>query len=83
MLRKIMSMLFTCLAYFGLDEFGTLHVYTHVQLMLSPPNGMFKIVAFIMIAGSRCLQISLLSSPTLMKRDFKTTSTSKRPDFSM
>jgi hypothetical protein len=37
----------------------------------------------IVISGSRRLQISSLSSPTLMKRDFKTTSTSKRPDFSI
>jgi hypothetical protein len=37
---------------------------------------------FIVISESRQLQISSLSSPSLMKRDFKTTSTSKRPDFS-
>jgi hypothetical protein len=36
---------------------------------------------FIVISESRRLQISSLSSPSLMKRDFKTTSTSKRPDF--
>jgi hypothetical protein len=38
--------------------------------------------AFIVISESKRLQISSLSSPSLMKRDFKTTSTSKRPDFS-
>jgi hypothetical protein len=32
--------------------------------------------------GIRRLQISLLISPTLMKRDFKTTSISRSPDFS-
>jgi hypothetical protein len=37
---------------------------------------------FIVISESRQLQISLLSSPSLMNRDFKTTSTLKRPDFS-
>jgi hypothetical protein len=45
-------------------------------------HGMFEIVTFIVISESRRLQISSLSSSTLMKRDFKTTSTSKRPDFS-
>jgi hypothetical protein len=43
---------------------------------------MFEIVTFIGISESRRLQISSLSSPSLMKRDFKTTSTSKGPDFS-
>jgi hypothetical protein len=42
----------------------------------------FKIVTFIVILELRWLQKSSLSSPTLMKRDFKTTSTSKHPDFS-
>jgi hypothetical protein len=38
-------------------------------------------VTFIVVSESRRLQISSLSSPSLMNRDFKTTSTSKRPDF--
>jgi hypothetical protein len=40
----------------------------------------FEIVT-IVISGSKRLQISSLSSPSHMKRDFKTTSTSKRPHF--
>jgi hypothetical protein len=43
--------------------------------------GTFEIVTFNMISESRQLQISLLSSPVLMKRDFKTTSTLQHPDF--
>jgi hypothetical protein len=42
----------------------------------------YTTVTFIVISGLRWLQISLLSLPSLMKRDFKTTSTSKRPAFS-
>jgi hypothetical protein len=38
-------------------------------------------VQFIVISESRRLHISSLSSPSLMKRDFKTTATSKRPEF--
>jgi hypothetical protein len=45
-------------------------------------HGTFEIVTFIVISESRRLQMSSLSSPSLMKIDFKTTSTSKRPDFS-
>jgi hypothetical protein len=44
--------------------------------------GTFGIVTFIVISESRRLQISSLSSPKLMQRDFETTSTSKRPDLS-
>jgi hypothetical protein len=43
--------------------------------------GTFEIVT-IVISGSRRLQISSLSSASLMKRDLKTTPTLKRPDFS-
>jgi hypothetical protein len=49
--------------------------------LLSTHHSTFEVVTFVVISGSRRLQISSLSSPSLMKRDFKTTSTSKRPDF--
>jgi hypothetical protein len=45
-------------------------------------HGTFETMTFILISESRRLQISSLSSPTLMERDFMTTSTSKRPDLS-
>jgi hypothetical protein len=58
------------------------HYQNKVLSILLTHLGTFKIVAFIVISESRRLQISSLSSPSLMKRNFKTTSTSKRPDFS-
>jgi exosortase/archaeosortase len=51
------------------------------KVLKSLHHATFEIVAFIVISESRRLQISSLSSPSLMKRDFKTTSTSKRPEF--
>jgi hypothetical protein len=51
--------------------------------VLPTHHGTFVTVTFIVTSGSRRLQISSLRSQTLMKRDSKTTSTSKCPDFSM
>jgi hypothetical protein len=51
-----------------------------VLSVLSTHHGTFGIVT-IVISESRWLQISSLSSPTLMETYFKTTSTSKCPDF--
>jgi hypothetical protein len=56
---------------------------TKCRSVLSTHLGTFELVTFILISGSKWLQISSLSSPTLMKTDFKTTSTSKHPDFPM
>jgi hypothetical protein len=49
---------------------------------VSTHHGTFEIVTFIVISESTRLQISSLSSPTLMKGDFKTIKTSKHPDLS-
>jgi hypothetical protein len=56
--------------------------YSYSYSVLLTHLGTFEIVTFIVISESRRLQMSSLSSPSLMKRDFKTTSTTKRPDFS-
>jgi hypothetical protein len=58
-------------------------IHTTKTSVLSIHHVTFEIVTFIVISGLRWLQISSLSSPTLMKRDIKTTSTSKQLDFSM
>jgi hypothetical protein len=52
----------------------------HNKLLKSMHHGTFEITTFIVISVSRRLHLSSLSSPSLMKRDLKTTSTSKRPD---
>jgi hypothetical protein len=57
----------------------TAHHLTGLTQANTPGDGTFEIVT----SESRRLQISLLISPSLMKRDFKSTSTSKRPDSSM
>jgi hypothetical protein len=54
---------------------------TNCQVVLLTHHVTFEIVTFIVISESRRLQISSLSSPSLMKGDFRATSTSKRPDF--
>jgi hypothetical protein len=67
-------------------NFRKLYIYSTVKTkcwsVLLTRHSTFEIVTFIVISESIRFQISSLSSPTLMKRGFKTTSTSKRPDVS-
>jgi hypothetical protein len=54
----------------------------HRDLGIETVKDTIAMFAFILISELRRLRILSLCSPSLMKRDFKTTSTSKRPGFS-